>query len=77
MNGEADCNGDPNDPTDDRELFCFVGDPMDDMDDVCAVSIPGETFLSLQVDAVGSGNTTLTVTSNDSDQSSLDITLSN
>ncbi len=77
MNGEADCNGNPDDPSDDRDLFCFVNDPEDDMDDVCAVSIPGEEFINLQLDAVGTGSSTFTVTSNDPDEPSLSITLQN
>lgn len=77
MGGEADCNGDPNDPSDDRELFCYVNDPADDMDDVCAVSIPGEEFINLQVDAVGSGSSTLNVTTNDPDEPVISVTLQN
>ncbi|MEM6533573.1 MAG: choice-of-anchor D domain-containing protein [Myxococcota bacterium] len=82
MNGEADCDGDPNTSSDDADLFCFnSGTPgtemADRMDDVCAISVPALGSIAFQLDVLSSGSTDLTIRSNDSTTPALTISLEN
>lgn len=77
QNGESDCDGVEGDPSDDRELFCFGNGTAETEDDVCAISVPGESFIVFFLEAKGSGNTTFTINSNDGDEPAITIDLQN
>ncbi|MEO1175489.1 MAG: hypothetical protein AAFX94_26100, partial [Myxococcota bacterium] len=82
MNGEADCDGDPTDPSDDASLFCYDNDTpgteaMDRMDDVCAISVPPLGAVTFQLDVLGSGSTDLVIRSSDETTPELTVRLEN